>query len=258
MTHNKKKLILVTNDDGINASGLKALIKAVEPFGKLLVVAPEYPNSGMSHAITVKIPLRFNLLQTENSISYYTCNGTPVDCVKMAMTIILDKNPDLIVSGINHGSNSAASIFYSGTMAAALEGGMIGIPSIGFSLTDHSHKADFSASIDIISAIVDKTLQQGLPYGIALNVNIPDIEKSKIKGIKICRQTKGYWQEEFEKRTDPGKGEYYWLAGTFINLEPEADDTDEWALNNNYVSIVPVPVDLTAYNYIDKLKTWNL
>lgn len=254
----KERLILITNDDGIHAKGLKALIKAVEPFGNLAIVAPDGPNSGMSHAITVKVPLRYKFFQNGNSKTYYSCNGTPVDCIKIAMTVILEKKPDLIVSGINHGSNSAASIFYSGTMAAAMEGSMIGIPSIGFSLTNHSHKADFTAAIKIISTIIEKTIQNGLPHGVALNVNIPDVDKNKIKGIKICRQTKGYWQEEFDKRTDPSRGDYYWLAGKFINLEPDAQDTDEWALKNNYVSVVPVPVDLTAYSFLNKLKKWNL
>ncbi|MBN2520017.1 MAG: 5'/3'-nucleotidase SurE [Bacteroidales bacterium] len=254
MQKKTERLILVTNDDGINAKGLEALIEAVEPFGKLLIVAPEDPNSGMSHAITVKVPLRIKLIKNNDIKSYYTCTGTPVDCVKMAMTVILDKKPDLIVSGINHGSNSAASIFYSGTMAAALEGSMIGIPSIGFSLTNHSHQADFSACKKYISIIVENTLQHKMPEGVALNVNIPDVPEKDIKGIRICRQTKGYWKEEFEKRVDPSRGTYYWLAGDFINFEPDAEDTDEWALANNYVSIVPVSVDLTAYTSLEYLK----
>ena len=258
MKDKKDRLILVTNDDGINAKGLEALISAVKPYGKLLVVAPEVSNSGMSHAITVKVPLRLKLLENDETDSYYICSGTPVDCIKMAMSVILNNKPDLIVSGINHGSNASASVFYSGTMAAALEGGMVGIPSIAFSLTNHSHDADFNSTIKFVKKIVETTLKEGLPKGVSLNVNIPSIDEEAIKGIKICRQTKGYWQEEFEKRLDPANGDYYWLSGKFINLEPDAEDSDEWALKNNYISVVPVPVDLTAHSSIEILKKWKL
>lgn len=255
---NKERYILVTNDDGIHAKGLKALIEVAEEFGKLLVVAPSSANSGMSHAITVKVPLRLRMIQNGSQNPYYACSGTPVDCVKMAMTVILDRKPDLVISGINHGSNSSASVFYSGTMAAALEGGMVGIPSIGFSLTSHSPKADFSGAQKYAKQIIKNTLDNGIPEGIALNVNIPSIAEEEIRGIKVCRQTKGYWQEEFEKRVDPSNGDYYWLTGNFINLEPEAEDTDEWALKNKFVSIVPVPVDLTSYTSIQELKKWEI
>ena len=258
MKAEKEKLILVTNDDGIEAKGLKTLVDILKPFGRILVVAPWQPSSGMSHAITVKYPLRLRVVENGEIHKYYSCSGTPVDCVKMALSVLLNnEKADLVVSGINHGSNASASVFYSGTMAAAMEGGIVGIPSIGFSLADYSLDADFSATGNYIRLIVENTIKHGLPSGVALNVNIPAVGQENIKGIKICRQTRGYWQEEFDKRTDPGQHDYYWLTGEFVNLEPDAEDTDEWALKNNYISIVPVPVDLTSYTGIEALKIWK-
>jgi len=255
----KERLILVSNDDGMHAPGLEALIETVKTFGKVLVVAPSEGQSGMSLAITIKVPLRIHKVrnESETNVIRYICSGTPVDCIKLAISRLAENKPDLIVSGINHGGNSSASIVYSGTMAAAMEGCINGIPSIGFSLLDISREADFSAVKEIAREIIEKVLAEPLPTGVCLNVNVPPVPLTGIHGIKICRQTKGFWIEEFDKRTDPNRKDYYWLTGLFRNLEPEASDTDEWALSNNYVSIVPVKIDLTSYETMDKIKNWE-
>lgn len=256
-TEVKRPKILITNDDGVQAKGLHALIEAANPHGDIIVVAPIESQSGMSHAITVKHPLYINIFDSNGSIPLYGCSGTPVDCVKLALNELVDAKPDLLLSGINHGANSSSSVIYSGTMAAAREGAINGIPSIGFSLLNFSSDADFSHTVDFISIIIKNALQNGIPEGVCLNVNIPSIEKKDIQGIKICRQTKGRWIEEFEKRADPSNREYYWLTGQYKNLEPDATDTDEWALENNYISIVPLQIDMTSYSTIDQLKNWN-
>ena len=254
----KERLILVTNDDGVHAKGLLSLIEVLKEFGRVVVVGPKETSSGMGHAITVKVPLRIKKLEEAENFEFFLCTGTPVDCVKMANSVILDRKPDLLVSGINHGPNSAASVFYSGTMGAALEGALMGVPSVGFSLADYHADADFTLAKKYVRIIVSKLVQHELPFNYCLNVNIPAIPEDYINGIKICRQTKGYWEEDFEKRTDPGNKDYYWLTGKFVNLEPEAEDTDEWALNNNYVSIVPISIDMTANKGIEELKNWHL
>ncbi len=253
----KKPLILITNDDGVEAKGLKALIEAVHSLGKILVVAPAEPQSGMSHAITVKVPLRISKITNEKDLTIYKCYGTPVDCVKMAFNHLLKEKPDILLSGINHGSNASTSVFYSGTMGAALEGCINEIPSIGYSLLNLDHDADFTAAKYYADIITRKVLKNGLPKTICLNVNIPDMEQDKIAGIKICRQNKGYWREEFDKRIDPAGKHYYWLTGYFHNTEPEATDTDEWALSNQYVSIVPLHTDLTCHDTMKTLNSWN-
>lgn len=250
-------LILVTNDDGIHAKGLEALIEIVKPFGKIVVVAPEEGNSGMSHAITIKTPLRIRSHKRNDNIDFYSVNGTPVDCVKIAMSQILSRQPDLLVSGVNHGSNSSVSILYSGTMAAAIEGCLYGIPSIGFSLLDYTSNADFSAAIPFGQRIIKQILASGLEKGTCLNVNFPVLPEHEIKGIKICRQNKGTWREEFEKRLDPRGFEYFWLTGYFLNEEPLSVDTDEYALANGFISIVPVSIDLTNYKELERLNGLN-
>jgi 5'-nucleotidase len=258
MPENKNiPLILVTNDDGLDAKGIRALIEAVKPLGKVVVVAPADPQSGMSHAITVKVPLRITRISDEEGLTVYKCYGTPVDCVKMALNSLLPRKPDLLVSGINHGSNASTSVFYSGTMAAALEGCINEITSIGFSLLNLDHDADFTVARDYVRLITEKVLREGLPKSICLNVNIPDVSAEEIAGIKICRQNKGYWQEEFDKRTDPMGKHYYWLTGFFHNSEPDATDTDEWALGKQYVAIVPLHTDLTCYESMKTLNNWN-
>ncbi len=250
-------LILVTNDDGIQAKGIQSLIDVVRNLGRVVVVAPFEPKSGMSHAITVKEPLQITKVQEEQNLIVYSCNGTPVDCVKLAFAKLLDKKPNLLVSGINHGSNSSASVFYSGTMGAAIEGCINGIPSIGFSLLSFDENADFSVSKEYALKIMQKVLSNGLSGSICLNVNIPFLPKEKIAGVKIVRQNKGFWKEEFVKRTDHYGRDYYWLTGLFHNAEPNASDTDEWALKNNYISVVPLQIDLTCYNTIQSLKGWD-
>ncbi|RLD71108.1 MAG: 5'/3'-nucleotidase SurE [Bacteroidetes bacterium] len=252
-----KRLILVTNDDGVHAKGINELIKIATLFGEVVVVAPEKSQSGMSHSVSLNDPIYLNKIKTEPGLTVYSCSGTPVDSVKIALHKILDRHPDLIISGINHGSNSSVSAIYSGTVAAAREGSLNGVPSVGFSLLNHDHDADFAASMVYAEIIIDKVIQNGIPKRTCLNVNIPDIAPEKIKGVKICRQTSGKWVEEFNHRISPNKKDYYWLTGTFSNFELEATDTDEWALKNDYVSIVPIEIDLTSYSVLDELNKWE-
>lgn len=254
MNENNKPLILVSNDDGVNAKGLSELISIVQKYGEVVVVAPEKGESGMSHAISIKNPLRLNLIKNTKDLRIYSVPGTPVDCVKLAMNQILTRKPDIVVAGINHGSNASISVIYSGTMGATIEGCLNGIPSIGFSLTSHDPEADFSVSKPYAEKIFAQVLKQGLPKGVCLNVNFPVNGSSSFKGIKVCRQTQGVWKEEYEKRIDPHKQTYYWLTGNFKNFEPNSTDTDEWALQNNYAAIVPIRVDFTDYNSLKELK----
>lgn len=253
----KRPIILVTNDDGYKAKGLQLLVQVAQEFGDVVVIAASESQSGRSHAITIKHPLRYKLLEKSNGLTRYVVRGTPADGVKLANCNILDQQPDLLLSGINHGSNSSTSVYYSGTMAAVLEGAINQIPSVGFSLLDYSADADFEPARQYIRSIISSTLEEGLPKGSCLNVNIPAVKKEELKGIRICRQANGYWKEAFEGRKDPGGREYFWLTGSFINREEAAEDTDEWALKNKYISVVPIHVDMTAYDLIDPLKSWN-
>ena len=253
----KRPLILVTNDDGINAPGIRTLISVIKDIGDVIVVAPDSPQSGMGHAITINSTLHSSRITPKNSeIIEYSCSGTPADCVKLAINELMPRKPDLCVSGINHGSNSSINVIYSGTMSAAIEAGIEGVPAIGFSLLDYSWNADFSHSKDFIRNITLNALNNGIPKGVVLNVNIPAVKKSDIKGVKICRQAKAYWVEEFDKRKNPLGQEYYWLTGKFVNKD-QGEDTDEWALKNNYISIVPVEFDLTAHHAIQDLNEWD-
>jgi 5'-nucleotidase len=258
LNRKEDRLFLITNDDGINAKGLQALIEVARPFGKLFVIAPEEGQSGMSHAITVKNPIRVKKISEEDDLIMYSSNGTPVDCVKLALSNLLDRKPDMILSGINHGSNSSTSVIYSGTMAAAIEGCINGVPAIGFSLLDYSPDAEFSSIQKYATRVLETTLANEFPEGICLNVNFPVNTYQKIKGIRVCRQNKGVWREEFEQRRDPRNKDYFWLTGEFENLEPEAVDTDEWALDNNYVSIVPTHIDLTAHKVLKQIRKWDI
>lgn len=251
---NERPLILLTNDDGVYAKGLKEVTEVMRLFGDIVVVAPDSPRSGMSHAITVDRPLRVNKLEEEDGLTVYSCTGTPVDCVKLACNQLLDRLPDFVISGINHGANSSVSILYSGTMGGAIEGCIHGIPSIGFSLNDYDTDADFARSKVAVARIFQVVAEHGLPDGVCLNVNIP---KGEVKGINFCRQTRGKWEEEFEHRTDPHGRSYYWLTGYFNNAEAEARDTDDFAMKNGYVSVVPVTIDLTAYQAFQHMKTWK-
>ena len=253
----KRPLILVTNDDGINAPGIRTLISVIKDIGDVIVVAPDSPQSGMGHAITINSTLHSSRITPKNSeIIEYSCSGTPADCVKLAINELMPRKPDLCVSGINHGSNSSINVIYSGTMSAAIEAGIEGVPAIGFSLLDYSWNADFSQSKDFIRKITLNALNNGIPKGVVLNVNIPAVKKSDIKGVKICRQAKAYRVVEFDKRKNPLGQEYYWLTGKFVNKD-QGEDTDEWALKNNYISIVPVEFDLTAHHAIQGLNEWD-
>ena len=253
-----KPLILITNDDGIVAPGIRALIAVMKEIGEVVVVAPDSPQSAMGHAITINNTLKLERVHIDNEIEReYSCSGTPVDCVKIAVNEVLKRKPDLCVSGINHGSNSSINVIYSGTMSAAVEAGIEGIPAIGFSLLDYSWDADFEPIKKHLKKIALEVLHNGLPEGVVLNVNFPKLSQEAIKGIKICRQAKAMWQEEFDKRTNPQGKEYYWLTGKFVNQD-KGTDTDEWALENGYISIVPVQFDLTAHHAIQSLNTWDL
>lgn len=254
----KKPLILVTNDDGITAPGIRALIEVMNTIGDVVVVAPDSPQSGMGHAITLDSTLHLEQVTIDNgNQKEYSCSGTPADCVKLGISEILDRRPDLCVSGINHGSNSSINVIYSGTMSAAIEAGLEGIPSIGFSLLDFNWNANFEAVKAYVKNIALNVLENGLQEGVVLNVNFPKLEKEAIKGVRICRQAKANWVEKFDKRVSPQGKEYYWLTGKFVNLD-KGEDTDEWALANGYVSVVPVQFDLTAHQSIAKLNTWDL
>jgi len=248
-----KPLIFVTNDDGIHAKGIQALIEALRPLGEVVVVAPDKCNSGMAHAVTLKAPIYLNSIVSNNGYTSYACTGTPADCVKIGIQHVLKRLPDIVVSGINHGSNSSINILYSGTMAAAIEGCMIGVTSVGFSLQDYGKDPDFTTSKVYVEKIVKALLAKPLPRGTCLNVNIPQGTIEQVKEIRICRQTKGSWRETFLERQHPHGFNYYWLTGEYDNHEPEATDTDEWALTNNFVSVVPIQIDMTDYQTIDDL-----
>ncbi|MVM36583.1 5'/3'-nucleotidase SurE [Spirosoma sp. HMF3257] len=254
-----KPLILVTNDDGITAHGIRTLVELMKQIGSVVVVAPNSPQSGMGHAITIANPIRLYPSDIYGDVPAYECSGTPADCVKLAKHHVLkDRAPDLVVSGINHGSNSSISILYSGTMSAAIEAAIEGIPAIGFSLGDFTRQPDFSHAYEHILSIVRNVLEQGIERGTALNVNFPARSAEPLKGIRICRQANAKWQEVFDERRDPHGRRYFWLAGDFVNFDTHAEDTDEYALANNYTSVVPCQYDLTSYSMLDTLKNWKL
>ncbi|MDE6183743.1 MAG: 5'/3'-nucleotidase SurE [Rikenellaceae bacterium] len=249
--------ILITNDDGVSSKGLRALTEEASRFGRVTVVAPEHGMSGMSHAITMANPLYLRKVRQSDGVTVYACQGTPVDCVKIAIDHVMKNDPPtLVLSGINHGSNSNISVIYSGTMGAATEGCSYGIPSIGFSLITHDVEADLMPTRHYVRKILEAVLEHNDNPSLCLNVNVPVLPLDSIKGIRVCRQTKGHWREAFEKKCDPRGREYYWLTGSFVNLEPEAGDNDESALAEGYVSVVPVKVDLTDYRQIEVSKGW--
>lgn len=253
----KKPVILVTNDDGVAAPGIRALVEAVKGLGKIIVVAPDKPQSGMGHAITIGHPLRMQKVNVFDDIDVeaYSCSGTPVDCVKLAVDKIIHDKPAICISGINHGANHSINVIYSGTMSAALEAAIESIPSIGFSLLDLSIEADFNAAKKYARIIVEHVMQGGIKdKHLCLNVNFPKGEEKLIKGIKICRQAYAKYEEEFDERKDPHGRRYYWLTGEFLNFD-KGKDTDVWALKNNYVSVVPVQFDLTHYELKKKLES---
>lgn len=249
-----KPLILITNDDGIYAGGLKALVEVCQPLGDIVIVAPDSPRSGQGHAITLNDPIRLRPAK-EFEEEAYKCSGTPVDCVKLAKNIVLNnRKPDICVSGINHGSNASINIIYSGTMSAAMEASLEGIPSIGFSYLDHSADADFNACKKIATTMIEKILADTQNEKLLLNVNIPVLPYEEIKGLKVCRQSKGNWTEEFKEAKDPRGEKYYWMTGAYYT-EETANDTDIWALDHGFVSVVPSHHDLTDYKQLERLKT---
>jgi 5'-nucleotidase len=253
---NHRPMILVTNDDGVEAKGIKSLIEAVRPFGDVVVVAPDQAMSGMSHAITVKVPLYLTKIHSEEGLQIYKSNGTPADCVKLAIHVLFDKKPDCVVSGINHGTNSSVSMHYSGTVGGAREGVLNGIPSIGFSLLEYGLDADFSTAVKYVRAIFNNVLTHGMDDGIFYNVNIP--AGNEVMGVKVCLQSKGRWVEEFEMRVDPRGRTYFWLTGHFENHEVANLETDEWALNSGYVSVVPCSLDATHAPSLDVLRSQGI
>lgn len=255
----QKPLILVANDDGITSIGIRTLIEIMKEIGEVVVVAPDSPQSAMGHAITIANTLRLDQVDLFKDVVAFECSGTPADCIKLAKHHVLKgRTPDLVVSGINHGSNSSISVLYSGTMSAAIEAAIEGIPAIGFSLCDYSHQADFSHIHEFVKKITLEALKNGIPKGVALNVNFPKKQAETIKGIKVCRQAAARWQEKFDERQDPFGRNYFWMTGFFVN-DDKGEDTDERALENNYVSIVPCQYDLTAHHSIALInKEWDL
>lgn len=254
-----KPLILVSNDDGITSKGIRTLVEVMKEIGEVVVVAPDSPQSGMGHAITIGNTLRLEESDIFDEITAYECSGTPADCVKIAKHFVLKgRQPDLVVSGINHGSNTSVSVLYSGTMSAAIEGAMESMPAIGFSLCDYASDANFEHTRPIIKKITETVLAKGLHQGVALNVNLPPKRNEHIKGIKICQQAHAKWEETFEERFDPNGRRYFWLAGNFVNFD-KGEDNDEWAIANNYVSIVPCQYDLTFHPAIKEINdNWKL
>lgn len=248
-------MIFITNDDGVGAKGLQTVTEVARRHGRVVVIAPEQSQSGKAHAITMFQPLYLTLKEQSEDVSIYACSGTPVDCVKMGYDYLFtEERPSLNISGINHGSNAAISVLYSGTMGAAIEASFYGAPSIGLSLTDHSLDADFDATAIFADKIIADILAAEIDEPLCLNCNVPIARPEEIMGYRVCRQTRGYWKEEFQIGKDPRGKNYFWLTGDFCNHEPEAEDTDEWALSHNYISIVPVSVDLTAYGQLSSLK----
>lgn len=252
-----ERLILVTNDDSVNAKGIQALVQMAQQFGRVVVVAPDKPQSGMGHAITINHPLRLFPSDQFGQIEAYACSGTPVDCVKLAISEVLHRKPDYILSGVNHGENSSTNVLYSGTMSAAIEGAMEGIPSIGFSLADFSPDADFEACQYFGAQILKQLIKEPISPSVCLNVNVPKLKISEMKGIEICKQAHAYWADRFERRKDQFGREYYWLSGEFADVD-QRPDTDLQALKNGFVSVVPTHFDLTAYETLQQMKNWKI
>lgn len=250
-------VILITNDDGVTAPGIMNLVEAVKDMGKIVVVAPDKPQSGMGHAITIGQPLRLHKIHSMENVETWSCTGTPVDCVKLAVDKVLHRKPDLCLSGINHGANHSINVIYSGTMSAAVEAAIESIPSAGFSLLDYRIDADFTGARKFVRIIVEKMLSSKLDKHTVLNVNIPSVAPELVLGYKICRQAYAKYEEDFIERNDPHGRHYYWLTGEFVNFD-KGKDTDVWALANNYVSVVPVQFDLTNYVLKSQLeKSWK-
>lgn len=249
---NQRPLILITNDDSFSAKGLRALDEVAQEFGDVIVMAPETNASGKSHSLTTNRPLRVRTIKESDTLKIYACDGTPVDCIKLADEFFCPRRPDLVLSGINHGSNSSINVLYSGTMGAVIEATLLGYNAIGFSLLNHSIEADFSGCIPFIRQIIDNVLKNGLPRNVSLNVNIPKLPADKIKGIRVCRESEAAWSDSFEQREDPIGRPYWWMTGKFVCNDKE-EGSDEWALENGYVSVVPVHPDFTRYEAIPEI-----
>ncbi len=250
-----ERVIFLTNDDGWRAKGFEAAIEVARRFGRVIAVAPEQPQSGKSQAITIYDPLYLKRVRDEEGVTVYSLTGTPVDCVKMAFDhLFRDTRFDLAISGINHGSNAATNVLYSGTMGAAMECSFYNVPTIGLSLTDHAADADFAGAVEYGAKIVEQVLKGDAPLPLCLNVNVPNIPREELKGVRLCRQTRGFWRDIIYRREDPIGREYFWFTGGFENAEPEATESDEWALANGYVAVVPVKVDMTAYEQMESLR----
>lgn len=253
---NDRPLILVTNDDGVQAKGLNELIECLRDLGDMVVFAPDGPRSGMGSAITSLIPIKYSLVKEEEGLSIYSCTGTPVDCVKLAVNEVLDRMPDMLVSGINHGGNMAIAVNYSGTMGAAAEGCIFDIPSLGVSLLDHNPDADFSECCRLARAIARRILKEGLPQGTYMNLNVPKFPQ--VKGLKICRQADGRWEGEFMRSENPSGEPVFWLTGSFENRKPIHPENDTLALDSGYASLVPCKIDVTDYNFIEQINHWEI
>lgn len=252
-----RPLILISNDDGYHANGIKFLVSFLKEKADLIVCAPESARSGFSCAFSATTPLRLKRRHNMGDVDVWSCNGTPVDCVKLALSELCgDRKPDLILGGINHGDNSTVNNHYSGTMGVAMEGCMKYIPSVAFSSCDYDTEADYSYLRDDVCKIVDRVLTEGLPKGICLNVNFP--ARPPFKGVKVCRMTFGRWVNEVVKERHPRGYDYFWMLGHFHNDEPEATDSDQWALNHGYIAITPTKMDVTAYEFMDHLNDWKL
>jgi 5'-nucleotidase len=256
MRTNVRPLILISNDDGYEAKGINSLIDMLASMGDILVCAPDGARSGFSCAFSAEQPLRLTLRRREPGVEVWSCNGTPVDCVKMALDNIADRRPNLVIGGINHGDNSSVNSHYSGTMGVVMEGCMKYIPSVAFSLCDFRADADFEPMRPLIRDITKRVLKEGLPQGVCLNVNFPLV--SVYHGVKVCRMCRGTWGQEVTKCHHPRGYDYWWMVGQYTNDEPDAEDTDRWALENGYVAITPTQIDLTAYQVIDMIKSWGL
>lgn len=251
---NQRPLILVSNDDGIMSKGISELLRFIRPMGEVVVMAPDTPRSGTSCSLTTNEPIHYTLVRKDVGLTIYKCSGTPTDCVKLAFHTVLERKPDLVIGGINHGDNSSVNVHYSGTMGVVMEGCLKGVPSIGFSLCSHEPNADFEPSGTFVREIVTRVLEKSLPPLTCLNVNIPAVKE--LKGVRICRQTNARWENEWENFAHRNDTHYYWLTGEYKNLEPDDELTDHWALDNGYVAITPTTVDVTAYALMDELKTW--
>jgi len=254
----RNPLILITNDDGITSRGIKAMVDVASKFGRIFVVAPDKPQSGMGHAITVNTGLGVTPYHFEKTEQAYSCTGTPADCVKLAIYHLMKEKPDLCLSGINHGANVSINVIYSGTMSAALEGSLEGVPSAGISLCNNDVNRDLIAVKKATKAIIEMMLKHPHDNNLCLNVNVPDIPVNKLKGIRFCRQSKGNWKEFYEEHKSPDGGEFLWLTGKFENLEKRMKDTDLWAIDNGYVSVVPIHADMTNPTELQKIKHWDI